>query len=217
MSLLKRKEGLVDIDHHTVIRADPFVEPISNGSTKENQLWTLLVKTFHPLPFMGGVGRYVRFFIRDSSNQQILGCLSLGSAVLKCAPRDSWIGWNQKQRLKNLNKIANNRRFLILPNVKVPNLASQVLSFLSKIGQEEWRKRYGDPLVLMETFVESENPGTCYKAANWLKIGETKGFTHVISKIASNEGNVSVYLYTGNKRHIFVKPITRSWRTELIS
>lgn len=213
-----RTEEPSDTRHGTIIAADPYMEPIPRGSTEDNHLWNLLVRAFHPLPFMGGVGRYIRFFVRDSSSHQILGCLSLGSAVLKCAPRDSWIGWNLESRLRNLNKVANNRRFLILPHVKVPNLASRILSLLSKVGQDEWQRRYGDPLVLMETFVDSKNPGTCYKAANWFQIGMTKGFTHVVSRIRPSNGRgISTYLYTGSKKHIFVKPIVRSWRKELIS
>jgi hypothetical protein len=170
------------------------------------------------MPFMGGVGRYIRFYVRNVSDHRILGCISLGSAVLKCAPRDKWIGWGTQERLRNLGGVANNRRFLILPHVRVPNLASRVLSLLDKEGRREWQNRYGDRLVLIETFVESNRAGGCYKAANWICLGETSGFTHVVSKIGSPTGKkVSVYLYTGDKKRIFVKPLTREWQRLLLS
>jgi len=198
--------------------ANPILEPIPKGDKYGTKLWGLLVRAFHPLSFMGGVGRYIRFYIRNSTDHQILGCLSLGSAVLTCAARDKWIGWNAQKRLKNLRKIANNRRFLILPNVKVPNLASRALSLLCKVGRKEWESRYEDPLVLIETFVELERPGTCYRAAGWLPLGKTKGFTHVVSEIGPlADKRVSAYLYTGERKLIFVKPLTKSWRNELLS
>jgi len=210
---LIEKLGLAD---KIVTTASPLIEPIEKGSTYDITLWSLLVRAFHPLPFMRGVGRYIRFYVKNSSDHQILGCLSLGSAVLKCGPRDRWIGWSMQERLRNLNKIANNRRFLIMPYVKVPNLASRVLSLLCEVGRTEWERRYGDPLVLIETFVESEHHGTCYKAANWILLGETRGFTHVISGIKPTAGrNISVYLYTGNRRLIFAKPLIKSWREKL--
>jgi hypothetical protein len=169
------------------------------------------------MPYMGGVGRYIRFFIRNESDSKILGCMSLGSAVLKCASRDQWIGWNTRQRIQNLGKVANNRRFLLLPHVRVPNLASRALSLLEKEGPRVWKSRYKDPLVLIETFVESSHLGSCYKAANWTLIGKTRGFTHVVSRIRSPAKNVSVYLYTGDTKQVFVRPLCRSWQRDLLN
>jgi len=219
--ILRDREKLlrnVEIPNQTLTTANPMVEPIPRGSSQDTRLWNLIVRAFHPMPFMGGVGRYIRFYVRNSSDDQILGCLSLGSAVLRCAARDTWIGWSMQQRIRNLGKVANNRRFLILPNVRVPNLASRVLSLLCAAGPREWQNRYGDPLVLIETFVESKYYGSCYRAANWIQLGETKGFTHVVSEIAqTTRKRVSLYLYTGDKKRIFVRPLHSSWRKELIA
>jgi len=219
LRIVRERENLiegVDIADRSLAAADPILEPIAVGSSRDTRLWNLMMRTFHPMPFMGGVGRYIRFYIKNSDDGQILGCLSLGSAVLTCAVRDNWIGWNRQQRIRNLGKLANNRRFLILPNVRVPNLASRVLSMLCKDGPREWQNRYGEPLVLAETFVESSHIGSCYKAANWILLGETKGFTHVVSEIGREKGKrVSVYLYTGDKKRIFVKPLCESWKKEL--
>jgi len=221
LRVLRKREDLlggVDIADQPLETANPIVEPIPIGSSHDTKLWNLIIRTFHPMPFMGGVGRYIRFYIKNSDDGQILGCLSLGSAVLTCAARDNWIGWNRQQRIRNLGKLANNRRFLILPNVRIPNLASRILSLLCKDGPREWQSRYGGPLVLIETFVESKHPGSCYKAANWILLGETKGFMHVVSEIGQTTGKkVSVYLYTGDKKRIFVKPLRRSWKKELIA
>jgi len=219
LRILRERRSLIEklgLAERIVTTTSPTIEPIPKGSTDDIKLWSILVQAFHSLPFMGGVGRYIRFYIKSSSNHQILGCLSLGSAVLKCAARDKWIGWSMQERLRNLNRVANNRRFLIMPHVKVPNLASRVLSLLCEVGRKEWERRYGDPLVLIETFVESERSGTCYKAANWILLGETKGFAHVVSGIKPTAGkNVSVYLYTGSRRLVFAKPLLKSWRDKL--
>jgi len=197
--------------------ATPVLEPISRGSWSDTKLWTLLVRAFHPMPFMGGAGRYIRFFIRDMNDGRMLGCASLGSAVLSCAARDRWIGWTMQQRLRNLRKVANNRRFLILPNVRVRNLASRVLALLCDMGQKEWESRYGDPLALVETFVEPGYPGTSYRAAGWMRIGETQGFTHITLRISAlADKKTSVYLYTGQKKSIFVRPLSRFWAAELM-
>jgi len=219
IQVLGEKKRLIEIlgyGDQIVTKAIPIIEPVLKSNPNDTKLWNILVRTFHSLPFMGGVGRYIRFFIRNSIDNQIVGCLSLGSAVLKCADRDKWIGWNMEERLRNLNKVANNRRFMILPHVRVRNLASRALSLLCGEGAEEWQRRYGDPLVLIETFVDSEHQGTCYKASNWVMIGETKGFTHIVSRIKkSADKNVSVYVYTGRKKKIFARPLRKSWRNEL--
>jgi hypothetical protein len=214
--LEKLKESITD----PITRVNPVVEPIPRGDEKNTKLWAELVKKHHPLPYRGGMGRYIRFFVKDANNGEILGCASLGSAVLYSESRDKYIGWNKEQRLRNLNKIANNRRFLILTHVKVPNLASKVLSLLEKEGKKEWEKRYGDPLVLLETFVEPNYLGTCYKAANWKFIGYTKGFIHyvptVLKKSEGGGARTSRYVYTGEKKAIFVRSLDPNWKEKLL-
>ena len=110
------------------------------------------------------------------SKQRPLACLGFAVAAWRLNCRDRFIGWDDETRKKNLHLISNNVRFLILPWVKVPHLASHLLSLIAKRISSDWQRVYGYPIVLLETFVEKQRFfGTCYKAANWLKVGETCG------------------------------------------
>jgi hypothetical protein len=100
--------------------------------------------------------------------------LGFSAAAWKCASRDGYIGWNAQTRKKNLHLVVNNSRFLIL--ARHQNLASRTLSLVAKRVTSDWHKRYGYTPVLLETFVEKERfTGCCYKASNWVCVGETKG------------------------------------------
>lgn len=102
---------------------------------------------------------------------RLLGSIAVHSAVLTIEPRDQFISWNQAQKLQNLNKVANNYRFAL----RVRGIGSQVLSLLERHAKREWKNKYGDNLVLLETFVQPPYQGTTYKAANWNYVGMTKG------------------------------------------
>lgn len=103
-------------------------------------------------------------------------CLLFGAAAWQNAPRDQFIGWNAAQRAGALSQVVNNTRFLILPWVKVPGLASHVLSRATRRLNADWQSKYGHPVWLVETFVEQERfAGTAYRAANWQPIGQTRG------------------------------------------
>jgi hypothetical protein len=119
-------------------------------------------------------GDQIRYSVK--LHDQELALLSFRAAVWKTAPRDHYIGWNSRQKKKNLHLIINNARFLILPWVRSPNLASRILSMAAKRIVRDWKQRYGYSPVLMETFVETPRfQGTCYKSANWIYLGNTKG------------------------------------------
>jgi len=103
--------------------------------------------------------------------------LSFSTPAWKCAARDRWIGWNLRYQYDRLHLVTNNSRFLILPDSHFPNLASRVLSLSQKRLSDDWQKRFGHPVVLLETFVDPQRfHGTVYKASNWLYVGDTKGF-----------------------------------------
>lgn len=103
--------------------------------------------------------------------------LTFSAAALKCAARDQWIGWRYRHQYDRLKLVVNNSRFLILPQWHLPNLGSRVLSLCEKRISPDWRMRFGHPLLLLETFVDPQRyHGTVYKAANWLCLGQTKGF-----------------------------------------
>lgn len=140
-----------------------------------DDLFHCLMDRYHYLGCHGHVGEHIKYIILDRLNRP-LACLLFGAAAWKTAARDEFIGWDAGCRQKNLQLITNNTRFLILPWVKVKNLASHILGICLKRLRNDWNRRYGHDLFLVETFVDqSRFVGTCYKAANWTRIGKTKG------------------------------------------
>jgi hypothetical protein len=139
-----------------------------------SSLWNEYIDRYHYLGYTPLPGAQLRYFIK--SGTQVLALLGFGAAAWKTAPRDTYIGWDAETRKRNLHLIANNSRFLVLPWVRSKNLASHVLSLVSKRICFDWKGRYNYEPVLLETFVEKERfLGTCYKAANWTYVGDTKG------------------------------------------
>jgi len=137
-------------------------------------LWNEYIDRYHYLGYTPLPGAQLRYFIR--SEGQILALLGFSAAAWKVAPRDDYIGWDAQMRKKNLHLVVNNARFLILPWVRSHNLASRILSMAAKRIASDWHARYGYKPVLLETFVEKERfTGVCYKAANWVPVGDTKG------------------------------------------
>jgi hypothetical protein len=130
-----------------------------------------IINTYHTYkPWKPSPGRKICWLIEDSGSE-VLGAIAVHSATLTIKPRDQFIGWSQVQKLRNLNKVANNYRFAL----KGHGIGSQVLALMEREARREWKKRYGDPLVLLETFVQPPYEGTTYKAANWTLVGMTKG------------------------------------------
>ena len=145
------------------------------GNGYYEDLFNSLMYEYHYLSFKSTVGESMKYLVSDK-DERPLGCLLFGSAAWKTVARDKHIGWTAQMREKNLNNLTNNTRFLILPWVKVPNLASFILGTVLRRLNKDWIKRYGHEISLVETFVEQNRfRGTCYRAANWQKIGETVG------------------------------------------
>lgn len=148
---------------------------IKGWDRKRSRIWNVLMGRYHylgPGPLCGTQMRYLIY----SERYGCVGALAFSAAAWRVQARDRWIGWDEHARQQNLQKVVSNSRFLILPQVKVPNLASHVLSLASKRLAADWQQRYAiEPLVL-ETFVEQGRfKGTCYRAANWTYVGATKG------------------------------------------
>jgi len=129
---------------------------------------------YHYLGFDRAIGQNMKYMVRDKDGRPV-ALLLYGSAAWKCKGRDDYIGWNPKQRQENLQLITNNTRFLIPQWVRVPCLASYVLSRIAKRISADWQLKYGHPIVCLETFVDEQFAGTCYKAANWTFVGKTAG------------------------------------------
>jgi hypothetical protein len=141
----------------------------------ESALWRQLMERFHYLGCRTPVGAHLRYFVKSGTGQ-ILSCLLWTSPAWKMAARDAWIGWNSQQRTLNLQYVVNNSRFLILPSVQVKGLASTILARSARQLSQDWRRNYGYSPLLLETLVDhSRFKGTCYRAANWIYLGNTVG------------------------------------------
>jgi transposase len=143
-------------------------------SRNESILWNEYIDRYHYLGYKKLPGAQLRYFIYNEND--LISLIGFGASAWRVAPRDSYIGWSDDKRKENLHLVINNARFLILPWVKSKNLASKILSEMSKRIQVDWYAKYNYKPVLVETFVDSTKfSGTCYKAANWKYIGITKG------------------------------------------
>lgn len=153
----------------------PFSMLICSCGSEEEVRFRSYLATHHYLGFGRTVGENLQYLARDRQGRD-LACLLFGSAAWRADGRDRCIGWDDATRSRNLNLLTNNTRFLILPWIKVPHLASHILSKVLRRLSIDWEKKYGHPIHLVETFVEKDRfRGTCYKAANFIHAGETKG------------------------------------------
>jgi hypothetical protein len=144
-------------------------------SSQQRSLFRDLLRQYHYLSYHRPVGENLQYLASDGQGRPV-ACLLFGAAAWKCAPRDQWIGWTAQQREQGLPGIANNMRFLILPWVRIPNLASWLLSQTGYRISQDWLNKYGHKIWLLETFVDQQRfTGACYRAANWLCLGQTQG------------------------------------------
>ena len=170
---------------------------------QQSRLWNEYIHRYHYLGYKPLPGAQLRYFVISENN--IIALLGFGASAWQCAPRDKYIGWTHNQRKKKLQYIINNARFLILPWVKCKNLASKILSLTSHRLSRDWQDHYGYQPVLLETFVERDRfAGTCYKAANWVLVGQTKGRGKLgpAGKISVPIKDLWLYPLERNFRHI---------------
>jgi hypothetical protein len=169
-------------------------------------LWNEYVSRYHYLGYKRPFGCSLRYFVE--SPQGLLGCLMFQGAAKALRARDEWIGWRQRQRLRNLAWVINNSRFLIFPWVKVKNLGSHILGRVLRHVRDDWQERWGYSPVLVETFVDPQHyEGSSYKAANWQYLGMTTG-EGLLRKGKS---------YSTTPKKIFVRPLARDFRSLLCS
>ena len=185
-------------DTHPIQGTLADLEPIALSLAErgaERALWQTLIQRYHYLSFTTRVGKSLSYLAFDRQ-QRPVAALLFGAAAWKVEGRDRYIGWSVEQRCRKLQCLANNMRFLIPPWVRVPHLASHVLARVSRRISQDWQQKYGHGLELLETFVEKPRfAGTCYRAANWVTVGETTGRTRndVHHAIASPIKSVMVY------------------------
>jgi len=156
------------------------VEPITVtpvSALADRQLFRELVGRYHYLGHAVPFGAQQRYLVQIARPRPaVVGCLQFSSPAWRMAARDRWIGWDDTTRARNLQHVVNNSRFLLVPWVQVKNLASAVLARGLRQLPVDWRERYAVEPYLVETLVDGRRyPGTCYRAANWIAVGETTG------------------------------------------
>ena len=153
----------------------PLQITVVRNHRQHEALFACLLSQYHYLGYRGIVGENMKYLVFDRY-QRPLACVLFGSAAWSVQCRDHYIGWDADTRKRNLNFTTNNMRFLILPWVRVANLASHILGLTCRRLGPDWINHYGHRLYLLETFVDKDRfTGACYKAANWICVGQTKG------------------------------------------
>lgn len=181
------------------------IVPVASRYSKDSKRWNELMRQHHYLGAGPLCGTQIRYLVRSEIHGDI-GCLSFSAASKRLKCRDKWIGWSERAQRANLEKVICNSRFLICPEVQVPNLASRILGLALAQLPIDWKDKYGYEPALVETFVDPDKfKGTCYKAANWDFIGETAS-----KKEAFKNGKVS----TG-KKSIYVRPLREDFKAIL--
>ena len=187
------------IIHSTIAELEPLRLSLVDAS--DSRLWRQLIEKFHYLGWRVPLGAHLRYFVKSGSGQ-ILACLLWTSPAWKIAARDQWIGWNAQQRARNLQYVVNNGRFLILPSVHVKGLASTILARSARQLPHDWRHHYGYTPLLLETFVDAERfRGICYRAANWIHLGQTTGGTRTDRLRQSNPKTAKLVFVFPLHRH----------------
>lgn len=174
-------------------------------SPEELSLFETLLHEHHYLSYTSPVGMNLKYLVRDRQGRPV-ACALFGSAAWQCADRDAFLGWDRPTRQRNLQLLTNNTRFLIPAWVQVPHLASHVLGLIARRIRADWQAKYGHPVQALETFVDRWRfQGTCYRAANWLRVGRTRGRTRNDRAHRLRAAVKDVYLY----------PLVADFRREL--
>lgn len=183
----------------------PLAVSVVEPGSEQLRLFNGLLGHYHYLGHRNTVGENLRYLVRDRMDRPV-ACALFGSAAWKCAERDTFLGWERAARERNLQGLTNNTRFLVLPWVMVPHLASHVLGLIARRIRADWQSKYGHPVHALETFVDRDRfKGTCYRAANWLRLGATRGRTRNDREHRIRATVKDVYLY----------PLVEDFRREL--
>jgi len=208
--ILRKKPCAVDIDRtevNTDLKQLLPLKFVQVRRTKLEKLFNSLIESHHYLRYTQPVGEHLKYIVYAKARP--VACLAFSSAPRHIGPRDKFIGWNDKTRKQNIHLICYNTRFLILPWVHVKYLASHILSKVTKVISNDWKRLYNHPVYYIETFVDrSRFAGTCYRAANWKYIGSTKGLGKDSQDKIPNRSVKAIYGYPLSKD--FRKVLLRS-------
>jgi hypothetical protein len=226
------------------------------SSPAQNKIFRDTINNFHSyVKYTDSPTRNLRWLVYETVSGNQIGAIGLSSATIAVAVRDKFIGWDNPTKIKNLCHLANNSRFcLAQPRISIKNAASSTLKQLRIVGAKRWKEKYGDDLVLLETFVQPERDeeynnyklrcGACYKADNWIFVGETQG-NHIRKtpmrlwakedgergRLAREDPEECLKRYAGYlgehsgsgynvtkvaKKIMFVKPLVKDWKEKLI-
>ena len=167
-----------------------------------SRLWNEFVERYHYLGYKPLPGAQLRYFV-EAPDGLLLALLGCGAAAWKTAPRDRFVGWDAATRQRNLPLVVNHARYLILPWIRIPSLASPLLACLQRQLPDDWQQRYRLRPVLLETFCETPRfAGTCYRAANWIHLGQTQGRGKLDTR----------HEYNQPLKNVFVKPLCPDWK-----
>jgi len=196
-----------------VIDTSPLVTPLRElipvifhqvRRTPDEALWNGLLAQYHYLGYQQPVGAHLKYLVVAAGRP--IACLAWSSAPRHLAPRDRFIGWSAETRRRHLRFLAYNTRFLILPWVTVPHLASHLLGRMATILSGDWVRIYGHPIYFLETFIDPARfRGTCYRAANWVVLGRTTGRGH----------NATSHRPTQPVKEVLGYPLVKDFRARL--
>jgi len=194
---------LLDHDQTRIVGCLRDLLPLSIGVADEDDEQLVIFKSViaqhHYLGLRNTVGENFKYLIHDA-HARLVGALLFGSAAWQTKPRDAFIGWSVQARRAGLSEITNNTRFLIPAWIRVPHLASHILSRVSRRIDADWQAKYGHRILMLETFVDrSRFLGTSYRAANWICVGQTQGRTRNGPRDAPPASIKDVYVYPLNK------------------
>ena len=162
--------------------------------TPAEKLFGSLLEAHHYLGYTQPVGEHLKYLIYAQG--QPVAALAWSSAPRHLGPRDRFIGWSAPQRRAHLHLLAYNSRFLILPSVKVPHLASHLLARVARQIAADWQALYAHPVCLLETFIDPERfRGTCYRAANWIYLGLSAGLGKDAKNRVPNRSLKQLWVY----------------------
>jgi hypothetical protein len=187
-------------------KCEPLELALVEGQS-ESRRWREWLERYHYLGCRVPFGAHLRYWVRSRDRE--LACLLWTSPAWKMQARDAWIGWKEEQRQRNLQRIVNNGRFLILPWVRVQGLASKILALSARLLPPDWERHYGHCPLLLETLVDGNRfRGTCYRAANWTYVGQTAGRGRMDEEHKAHGQAV---------KDIYVYPLVRDARQQLCS
>jgi hypothetical protein len=209
-SMPARVESLVGFDQSPVrcsleALGEVRLIPVVAADGWMSDLWNEMIAAHHYLGYTPLVGAQIRYVI-ESEHYGWLGAFGFAASARRLAARDRFIDWSERERRNGLQRVVSNARFLLLPWVQVKNLASHVIARVTRRLPEDWQSRYGYAPVLLETFVDAERfEGTCYRAANWIEVGESAGRGRQDRKRTAKKSRKRIFLY----------PLRTDWRTQL--